>query len=85
MDLGGPSVFACELARIDRLGLNRRLIFAVPDVTDPNYQGVVASLIVPAASLPALINALAAEVLASGEAHELTSEVLIVMQTGPAN
>jgi hypothetical protein len=37
-----------NLARIDRLGLNRRLIFTVPDVGSPSYQTVVAKLIIPA-------------------------------------
>ena len=36
-----------ELARIDRLGLNCRLIFTVPSVDSPNFRSVVAKLIVP--------------------------------------
>ena len=44
----GGEVFCERLVRIDRLGLNRRLIFATTDVTDPKCSVVAAKLVIPA-------------------------------------
>ncbi|WP_024519395.1 hypothetical protein [Bradyrhizobium sp. Tv2a-2] len=84
INMDGPAVFACELARIDRLGPNRRLIFTLPEPAENDGQRVVADLILPLEAFPAIINALASEAWASGEAREITPQVLTVMQTGPA-
>jgi len=46
---GVADTFACELVRVERLGCNRRLYFAVPDGSVAGkYKAVVSKLIIPA-------------------------------------
>jgi hypothetical protein len=51
-----PDVFCSNLSRIDCIGSNRRLVFTVPDVADPEYRVVVAKLIIPADYMATLIH-----------------------------
>ena len=66
IDNGYGDKFICELARIERLGNNRRLIFTVPCIDGVrDEKTVVAKLIVPAevmADLALMIGADAASI-----------------------
>lgn len=55
-------VFAGELVRIDKLGCNRRLIFALPCIEGPaDYKSVQIKLFIPADYLPTLAHLLAGD------------------------
>jgi hypothetical protein len=84
VDLNTLDVFVCELARIDRLGANRRLIFTVPSIERANERNVVAKLIVPAEYLPSMVNLLAREACAVEGGEKIAPEVLRAMETGAA-
>lgn len=43
-----PDMFVGELARIDNLGANHRLIFSLPTIDNDGYSNVQIKLIVPA-------------------------------------
>ena len=83
VDQNYPDTFVCELARIDRLGPNRRLIFTVPSVDGDQYSNIVAKLIVPAQYLPALIQLLACEAYAAPEGR--ATPELLALDTAIAN
>ena len=71
-----PDIFAAELVRIDKLGCNRRLIFAVPSTEGGRWKMVQVKLIVPADYMVTL----GALILGHGSATE--SSVLALMETG---
>jgi hypothetical protein len=52
-------MYVHELARVDKLGPNRRLVFTLPDLAYPGYQNVQIKLILPAEYIPTLITLLA--------------------------
>jgi hypothetical protein len=47
-------VYAHQLARVDKLGPNRRLVFTVPSPDGLDYHSVVVKLIMPAEAVAAL-------------------------------
>jgi hypothetical protein len=67
----GQDIFCEQLARIDCLGNNRRLIFTTRDMTEPDYQVVVAKLIIPADFLVTL-----AYMAAGADARTVSRELL---------
>jgi hypothetical protein len=60
-----------DIARIDHLGPNRRLIFTVPHITDVGWEQVVVKLIVPAELLTKL------SFMAVGATAQSTPHVLL--------
>ena len=54
-------IFACELVRIDKLGSNRRLIFAVPSTEGDRWKSVHVKLIIPADYMVTLAYMIAGE------------------------
>ena len=87
IDQSYSDAFACALARIDRLGPNRRLIFTVPTIEGDGLQNVAAKLIIPAQILPTIVNLLVREIYdAPGETDEKVAvEALAALETGAAN
>jgi hypothetical protein len=76
IDQSYSDAFACALARIDRLGPNRRLIFTVPTIDGDGLQNVAAKLIIPAQILPTIVNLLVREIYdAPGETDEKVAVV----------
>jgi hypothetical protein len=65
-----PDAFCEALVRIERIGSNRRLVFAVTDRNDPNrtMKAVVAKLIVPEELMAELAQMIAADVRVPGSA-----------------
>ena len=61
IDQNYPDIFVCDLARVDRLGPNRRLIFASQNIDEEGHRSVVAKVIIPAQYLPTLVSLLARE------------------------
>jgi hypothetical protein len=57
-------IFLGELTRVDRIGLNRRLIFTLPDPIESNHRVIVAKLVVPADYMATLACMLAGDGIA---------------------
>jgi hypothetical protein len=72
-------MYVNDIARIDALGPNRRLIFTVPSVDEPGYENVVIKLILPAELLVKLAY------MAVGADRETISPELIAHETRTAN
>ena len=54
-----PDMYVHELARVDKLGPNRRLVLTLPDLAYPGYQNVQVKLILPAEYISTMITLLA--------------------------
>jgi hypothetical protein len=74
-----PEMYCHGIARIDKLGPNRRIVFTVPRVDGDGYQDVVVKLILPAELMMKLAY------MVAGADHENVSPELIAHQTGRAN
>jgi hypothetical protein len=87
IDQNFPDMFACDLAQIDRIGQNRRLIFTVPSIDEEGHRSVTAKLIIPAQYLPTLVSILAREAYLAPERDEqIAPEVFATLRTnGTAN
>jgi hypothetical protein len=74
-------LYCQDIARIDTLGPNRRLIFTIPDVTSPSddCQAVAVKLIMPAELLVRLAY------MAAGTDESAASRQLLALETHRAN
>lgn len=74
-------LYCQDIARIDSLGPNRRLIFTIPDITSPSgdCQTVAAKLIMPAELLVRLAY------MAAGSDERAVSRQLLALETHTAN
>lgn len=72
-------LYCAQLARIDRLGPNCRLIFTVPATDGTNYHNVVAKLVLPADMMVTLAY------LAAGADPRQVSPELLALETSVAN
>jgi hypothetical protein len=50
-----PDIFCSDLSLVHSIGSNRRLIFTIPDVENPDFGLVVAKLIIPAEHMVTMI------------------------------
>jgi hypothetical protein len=73
IDQNYPDTFVCDLARVERIGTNRRLIFTVPSIDGDGYRMVVAKLIVPADYMVTLAFMIAGDGTKPAVADELLS------------
>lgn len=84
IDQNYPDMFVCDLARVDRLGPNRRLIFASQN--EEGHRSVVAKVIIPAQYLPTLVSLLAREAYLPERDEQIASEEFATVRTnGTAN
>jgi hypothetical protein len=73
IDQNYPDTFVCDLAKVERIRNNRRLIFTVPSIDGDGYRMVVAKLIVPADYMVTLAYAIAGDGTKPAVADELLS------------
>jgi hypothetical protein len=82
IDQNYPDTFVCELAKVERIGTNRRLIFTVPSIDGDGYRMVVAKLIVSADYMVTLAFMIAGD----GKKPAVADELLSAMEpVGKAN
>jgi hypothetical protein len=79
IDNAQPDFYCHTLARIDKLGPNRRLIFTVPRAEGEGYHDIVVKLILPAELMTTLAY------MVAGADRESVSPELIAHQTGRSN
>jgi hypothetical protein len=72
-------VYCQDIARIDTLGPNRRIIFTIPSIDSTGYHAVVVKLILPAELMMTLA------CLAAGVGANSVSPELLAVQTHTAN
>jgi hypothetical protein len=72
-------VYCQDIARIDVLGPNRRLVFTIPSVECPGWQSVTIKVILPAELLAKLA------CMAVGADQNDTAPALLALETGRAN
>jgi hypothetical protein len=75
----GNDTFCEQLARIDRLGRNCRLVFTTRDVIQPQYSVIVAKLIIPADFMVTLAY------VAAGADPAVVSRDLLTLETSTMN
>ena len=72
-------LYCQDIARIDTLGPNRRIIFTIPSIDSTDYHNVVVKLILPAELMMTLA------CLAAGADVNNVSPELLAVQTHTAN
>ncbi len=72
-------LYCQDIARIDTLGPNRRIIFTIPSIDSTGYHNVVVKLILPAELMMTLA------CLAAGADANNVSPKLLAVQTNIAN
>jgi len=72
-------IYCHNLARVDVLGPNRRLVFTMPSVDSTGYQQVVVKLILPAELMATLAY------MAVGADQNAISPALLALETNTAN
>ena len=79
IDSNAMVVYCHHLARIDKLGPNRQLIFTLPSIQDPGYHEVQIKLIMPAELMATLAY------MAINADQAVISRELIALVPGTAN